>query len=407
LTTCQVFAWNFNVLSPGTILEQLRKTVYFFEPERAQDQVPLNLVATPSLATVSPYVPRIREHVKSNYVLLYFPDWTDPQLCGVAEDDETVRVWLTAADQIRDRFYKFGGIIRHILEPDTSNIEKAQKERLQVADIHVLRSNVANVDRDTTGNNVSGYLLCYTNIPVTGDRRFMDKELAYTSRAVEHAVRLKFHTCTTTQHFEGVLNHMNDRIDDRAGIQLELVGTHLLSLGNAVRWTCVQVGVVGRWTSFRSHVREVFQTEDVARALHETHNKIIKSTNPNFPVADVVFSADNAVDPINTIQFTWQLSHPFTLNSLCNFRMNHLNIGHDRIVNVYYMVPGNEEVYARKEKSSFLKGNPDVDLKLRQTTVLAADMRTMWQNTHLFVVKPVMQWRILLEANMDQVPPPA
>jgi hypothetical protein len=406
LTTCQVFAWNFNVLSPGTILEQLRKTVYFFEPGGNISLFPLCLWI-PSLATLSPFEERIKEYTKgASAVRLYLPDWTAPQLCGVAEDDESMSL---SVDDIHERFTKVGGIIRHILAPDIAVIEKSQATKVHEVSIEVLRSLGANVDRETKGLNVSGYLLCYTNVPVTGDRRFMDSELAYTSSAVENTIRFKFHTFSNVENFRAVLGRLNKLNDDKSGMHLELAGTHLLSLGSIVKWTCTQVGqVTGRqWEDFSCFARDVLATSDVGGVLFQA-KKIIKSSNSNFPAVDIVFSVGSIPDDgtrIDAIQFSWQPSHPITLRALYDLRVNHLRIDNKRTVRILFMVPNNELVYASRDKSSFLKGNADVDLRYSaQLIVPSADLHIMWQNTQVFVVKPIKGWQIVLADNMHLVP---
>jgi hypothetical protein len=168
-----------------------------------------------------------------------------------------------SADDIRDRFAKVGGIIRHILEPDIKTIEDIQ---LKGCVRRILKCYVPFplmwIEIRLAVTSVGTCSVTLTSLSLAMD----EKELAFTSRAVENAIRWKFHT----------QNHMNRGIVDVSGLHLESVGTHLLSLGVKIRWTFAAVGAVSTtpWQSFPNHQREVLSTAYFGPALHQK-NKII------------------------------------------------------------------------------------------------------------------------------------
>ena len=67
------------------------------------------------------------------------------------------------SDDLYDRYLLYGGIVRHIVATPVmqKRIKKNLDARLENLDLSILQKKAANVDRDATGNNVSGFILCY------------------------------------------------------------------------------------------------------------------------------------------------------------------------------------------------------------------------------------------------------
>ena len=66
-------------------------------------------------------------------------------------------------DDLSDRYLLYGGIVRHVVAPTLmqKQIKKDLVAHLENLDLSILQKKGANVDRDATGNNVSGFILCY------------------------------------------------------------------------------------------------------------------------------------------------------------------------------------------------------------------------------------------------------
>ena len=175
------------------LLTFLARSLYFFEPGEEKELAPKE-VGLPSLATLSPYEKRISEYLKFGTVLLYFWPWSFTEMCAMVEHSGLD----ITSDDLYDRYLLYGGIVRHIVAPPVMQTQIKDKldARLENLDLSILQKKAANVDRDATGNNVSGFILCYDGKRVALERKsqegkgifFNDRVLRYTSAFVEQRV---------------------------------------------------------------------------------------------------------------------------------------------------------------------------------------------------------------------------
>ena len=71
-----------------------------------------------------------------------------------------------------------------------------------------------------------------------------------------------------------------------------------------------------------------------------------------------------------------------------------MKISDDKKLEIYLVTPGKESTYVSKQKDDFLDGSVDVDLRFSKTvTVPTAQLRAMWDNTTIFVVRPSQSWK--------------
>ena len=164
-----------------------KRVLYFFEPLNDRMILPLDVHLT-SLTTLSPFEERIHEYAKTRFISFFFPCWTFDHLSAAAKNDTNIPLGL---EDVADRFSRFGGIIRHVLDLDTAEYENTQRKRINGADLTILRALSTDIDSDpkAPGGNVSGYLLCYCNIATTGPDRFKHADLDFTSEYVEGRIR--------------------------------------------------------------------------------------------------------------------------------------------------------------------------------------------------------------------------
>ena len=101
----------------------------------------------------------------------------------------------------------------------------------------------------------------------------------------------------------------------------------------------------------------------------------------------------------DVIQFTWQEYHPFTVRALYDLRVRRLGIADTVAVNVYLISPEKEEKYGTMQKDAFLTGSLTIPFRWSKNGAAKppAELVTMWNNTHLYVLKPKLAWRDLLE----------
>jgi hypothetical protein len=84
---------------------------------------------------------------------------------------------------------------------------------------------------------------------------------------------------------------------------------------------------------------------------------------------------------------------PFTLGALYKLRSNYLRIGYDRKLTINFDVPRKEDLYAKRDKLSYVVGNRDADLKISRTyTIARANVASMRNSTEIRVVKPQASW---------------
>ena len=235
------------------LLKFLARSLYFFEPGEEKELAPKK-VGLPSLATLSPYEKWISEYSKFGTMLLYFWPWLFTEMCAVVEHSG-LSLDITP-DDLYDRYLVYGGIVRHIVAPTLmqKQIKKDLIAHLENLDLSILQKKGADVDRDATGNNVSGFILCYDGKRVALERKsqegkgifFDDSVLRYTSVFVEQRVEEVLDRKPMEEKMMVVLDRLNDRVIDLSGKNLEAVTTEFLSKA-VVKWQIKRAGV-GGWS---------------------------------------------------------------------------------------------------------------------------------------------------------------
>ena len=395
-----VYDWEVEGRKVVQMSRILKKTLYFFDPGDEPTKSPLFLFL-PSLSTLSPFIDRIKEYRKNYCSELYFWPWSFGEMWCVVRD-AAIPIEF---DDFWDRYYKFGGILRHVLG-EVRSADQQLTECLQQISIEILSSVALNVDRQLGGHNVSSFLVCYDSRWVTGHDRFSVKYLEYTSTRVEEEVEARLRCRSVTEKMDGVLKRIEGEMIDISGKKLEAVAMELLSLGTELSWSICEVGTRNAsWKEFAMTKRKITRTYSVRENFHQP-NMIIAPSNKRFPVVDFVFSWPHAGQPqrgqpqkgppIVSFQCTWQTSHPFTVRALYDLRENHLAAADDQIVEIYIVSPMESAINANlsRQISDFLEGSLNMNLEYsRGTTVLASRLQTMWSNTLIFVIRPASSWQ--------------
>jgi len=382
------------------LLRFLKRSLYFFEPGPEKELAP-TIVGLPSLATLSPFVKRISEYDKFGALPLYFWPWSFTELCAVVEHSG-LGLDITP-DDLCDRYLLYGGIVRHIVAPTVKQkkINNDLLDRLENLDLSILQKKAANVDRDATGNNVSGFILCYDGKRVALERKsqegggifFDDRVLRYTSSFVEQRVEELLDLKPMEEKMMVVLDRLNDRVIDLSGKNLEAVTTEFLSKA-IVKWQIKRAGV-GEWSDFTTKKRTVTKDYSVVGQLTMA-DKLLVPTNTSFPVADMVFS-NWGNDPALVFQCTWQPSHPFTVRALYELRVKHLRIPASKAVYVIMVAPGQEEKYASKPEADYLSDSIEETLQYTKSeTVGVPVLQEMWSHTEVHVLRPKQSWKDII-----------
>ena len=272
----------------------LARSLFFFEPGAEKELAP-TMVGLPSLATLSPYEKRISEYRKFGTVRLCFWPWSFTEMCAIVEHSG-LGLDITP-DDLYDRYLLYGGIVRHIVAPRVmqQQIKEDLVARLQNLDLSKLQKKGANVDCDATGNNVSGFILCYDGKRVALERKsqegkgifFNDRVLRYTSAFVEQRVEEVLDRKPMEEKMMVVLDRLNDRIIDLSGKNLEAVTTEFLSKA-IVKWQIKRAGA-GGWSDFTTKKRTLTKDYSIVGQLTKA-DLLLVPTNTSFTVADMVFS---------------------------------------------------------------------------------------------------------------------
>ena len=104
-------------------------------------------------------------------------------------------------------------------------------------------------------------------------------------------------------HIRIVVDHLKNQQEDRGGLHLQKTVSMLLSKGRKVKWQFRVVndggGNIGaRWSTYQTCAREVIKHYTISEQLAAT-DKVLVSTNPNFPLVGIVFSAPAPLAVIN------------------------------------------------------------------------------------------------------------
>lgn len=383
------------------LLRFLKRSLYFFEPGQEKELAP-TIVGLPSLATLSPYGRRISEYNKFGTMLLYFWPWSFTELCAIVEHSGGLDI---TPDDLCDRYHLYGGIVRHVVAPTLmqKRIKKDLDDRLENLDLSILQKKAANVDREATGNNVSGFILCYDGKRVALERKsqevngifFDDHVLRYTSAFVEQSVEEILDRKPMEEKMTVVLDRLNDRVIDLSGKNLEAVTTEFLSKA-IVKWQIRRAGV-GGWSDFTTKKRTVTKDYSIVGQLTKA-DQLLVPTSTSFPVADMVFS-NWGDDPALVFQCTWQPSHPFTVRALYELRVKHLRVPASKAVYIIMVAPGQEEKYASKPEADYLSNSVDEVLQYTKSeTVGVSVLQEMWSHTEVHVLRPKQSWKDIIES---------
>lgn len=442
------------------VMQYLGRCLHFYEPGLDKEKAP-TAIYLPGLATLSPYKKRIAEYKKGPTVTFYFWPWYFTELmalCGHTgvlgkrqDEDRKNKKRKTATavpppqhqqyedmdlDTLKDgeppkaaaqqqqkdaqmvgadffdalvqRYEKFGGILRHIVA-NPQQLKDAKRDleaRLSRLNLSVLQAKAANIDRDDSGENVSGFILCYDGKQVAIDAMaamdedeqedgFGTRVLRYTSMYVESKVEAILDTKSLQEKMEAVRNRLNGSIEDLSGKNLEAVATEFLRT-KEVGWTVKKAGAgsSANWAPFEIDIKRDIAREYDIDGIKTQQGKVLVPTNTSFPVADMLFSDQNwGRNPVCTFQCTWVETHPFTVRALYQLREKKLQVLHDVRVLIYFIVPNKEEDYAKRQDVDFLKGSVHQPLEYKRNEIVAPQvLQQMWSNTEVHILRPKEGW---------------
>ena len=388
-----VYSWNTRFSADVyKLFNALKRTLYFFEPGSEGNRPPLD-VSIPSLATLSPCIPRIKEYKKGLCKILYFWPWSSGELRAVLQDSKLG----INEETFSDRYHKFGGVLRHVLR-EMRDAERELEGQLSTIDIGILTSTALNIEGDIKVHTVNGFLICYDNRSSKGKERFAERNLVFTSPYVEEKVQSRILTRPIRDSMTIVLERLHGTKIDIAGKNLERAAIELLSKGNKFEWTSKEIGSnQADWEVFTATPRTIIV--EFGLVNFDQPGNINWPSSKTFPVVDFVYSRSEDARPVVAFQCTWRKGHSVSLHALCTVRRKYMKISDDQLLEIYIVCPEHEALYARRKKQDFVVGKLDRDLKLEtKTTLNPTELDTMWRHTKLFVIRPKYGWQRQIEA---------
>jgi hypothetical protein len=378
LSTLNVYRMKCNdTIDLEVVVSAMTETLYFFEPGENKTRSPTYL-AIPSLCTLSPNVDRIHTYRKHTAVLkLYFPVWSSSEYEAVGRNQNI------AKDEIDHRFFMYGGILRHLFA-NRDYLRDELKRRLQEGELEkFLLAEIYDVDTVTGTGKASGYLVCYTDIPIGGEKPFRSRKLVLTSMYVRESIREHIRLVTEEQLAMKVLRVLNNVVNaDLGGWSLEsTVATMIAGGSDKTPWSATEVETV-EWMVHTLPTAEVVRVDSML--TYKKPRALLVSSSRNFPVVDIVDSLPDEGGAVNAYQVTWRDKHPFTMRSLCDMR-GMLNMDSERKLKIFFVVPQFEDLYARRHKKYYCK-----DFK---TVVWNKETTETWNNTSIYVLRPDLGWK--------------
>jgi hypothetical protein len=261
--TCQVWKLRGDEADIARFLESLDYSLYLFEPGfDATNRSPLDTKSR-AISTLSPG--RFDDYRKEKSPrILYMPVWTFRELSFVTVEENT-----DADINVKEQYFKFGGIIRNLLEPKQQTLvflESCLINSVKTANIDILRSlatgiadgtdNTTSTDtkkppKNTGTYNLSELLLCYSNIEESGPSAFQKSSLKMTSEYASRLVSCYMDLESARNGITHLISHLKGGLNvgrgntDKHGKDLEISAIHFLSLGEgALQWEYKAVGQI-------------------------------------------------------------------------------------------------------------------------------------------------------------------
>ena len=373
-----------------TFLDVHGRILYMYEPKTNVDQPPL-LTSAASLSTLPPRPTRIKEYKKSGVLFLYMPVWEYNELELIAQE-ETMDLAL-----LDKNYGLFGGIVRHTLEQDSlyvDNVLGDVKKRCAAVKAEILRSINTGIDDDPTSaerHNVSGFVVCYTDIPREGEQRFTTYSLTMTSEYARAEVYNMMNLSSVREHLDMMVSHLASTSRDITGKDLEVSAVNMLAAGpKTVAWEYHAVG-----GNAGSNPLKLFHTKRKINREDQFDKSLVNyPTDTQFPLADFFLMIDEVWWAFQT---TWQIDHAFKLATLLKFR-NILGLSHKEPLNILFVNPSHADKYKRRSKDKYLVGGtgaidkPILDSN-GQNLLNANEVAIMWNNTNIYVACPIEGWK--------------
>uniref|UniRef100_A0A1X7SY62 Uncharacterized protein n=1 Tax=Amphimedon queenslandica TaxID=400682 RepID=A0A1X7SY62_AMPQE len=201
------------------ILKRLdsRKAVYLYDPYSVKQEPLITHLKT--VVTCSPNRKHYHEFRKRGVSTLYMPQWELDELQAVAchikgESGDDMKD-LLSPEQVEERYYRYGGIIRYVIPSDPASLEDTellQKDALSNRSTTDLFLPGASIEkRDESKRNISHFLLQYVvSFHKKGEldkKEFRHFRMELASQYVREEVSQKQ---LTTNQFQKVLGYVQE-----------------------------------------------------------------------------------------------------------------------------------------------------------------------------------------------------
>lgn len=170
-----------------------QSTLYLHEPDSSRDEPLFRRHQVPLLSTVSPDRMRYKECVKGGAAMVFMPTYTQEELVTIASflqaQGETPKGVSYSKYSVKERFKRYGGIIRHVIPTGVDAVTLAARDQeaaLAEADASALLRS-GNIELP----EISHFLVQY-KVAQEGEDKFRSYSIDVANRYVRERLQEKF-----------------------------------------------------------------------------------------------------------------------------------------------------------------------------------------------------------------------
>ena len=335
--------------------------LFLIEPEDSLTEPVFTNI--PTILTCSPDRRRYHEFEKKGAVKVYMPVWEldELQLVGAHicrhTNNEFHKKVLTS-EEIASRYYRFGGIARHVIPVHEGALTSAERMQEQVlvhakaVDTFIKGTDIEKVDDQK--DNISHMLLHYKVFCENGD--FARFKMVFASEYVQK--RMEEQTPSDEELHDSIheLKHMFRGGKKEKYELFEYVVYHCLSRLEWKIYHKLKQEWIDRKFEFEDCYVVAKQEEKVLKSMRSS--VLYRPLNPHFPLIDMLWVELNEQrqKEFFAVQVTFADRYDNSMSVYQNLR-EYLELKPEDKLNIYFVSnPRYVETYAKHDKASFISG---------------------------------------------------
>ena len=363
-----------------TLRRSLQHDKVLFLVEPLNTLMEPDIVGVKTILTCSPDQRHYKEFVKLAAEKLYMPVWTleELQLVGAHirrhTTDDFVKNTLEEK-QIKERFYRFGGIFRYVLPirgvEDVKNLQERVLDHAKPVDTFLTGRNIEQMDYQK--DNISHFLLQYNVVP---DGSFQNFQMMYASEYVRWRIEEKRPNKYELQAAVHQLIRMFQRVIGKQPQLFEFIVYYGL---RDFEWTvyCKKEEVwINRSFDF---VDSVYLSKQDKKLLKEMKPFVLyRPFNPKFFGVEMLWVElhEQSKKEYFAIQVTFASSHAKSLETYQSLR-EHIGLKVEDKLTIYVVSdPHHLKTYANRPNESYISGATRLGVNVADLNIEFATITT-------------------------------